>query len=155
MNSIHQFKTEAIEGGALDLSHFKGKKMLIVNVASECGFTPQYQQLQELHETFGNKLVIIGFPANNFGGQEPGTDNEIREFCSLRYGVTFPLTKKIDVTTHPIYQWLTNKAQNGVLDSEVNWNFQKYLLDENGQLLRTLPSSTSPLDDSIIDWINA
>jgi len=153
MNSIHQFKTEAIEGGTLDLGDFKGKKMLIVNVASECGYTPQYQQLQELHETFGNSLVIIGFPANNFGGQEPGTNNEIREFCSLRYGVTFPLTAKIDVTTHPIYQWLTQKAQNGVLDSEVKWNFQKYLLDENGLLLRTLPSSVSPLDESIIEWL--
>lgn len=154
MNSIHQFEIEAIEGGTLDLSDFKGKKMLVVNVASECGYTPQYQQLQELYETFGNKLVIIGFPANNFGGQEPGTNNEIREFCSRRYGVTFPLTAKIDVKTHPIYQWLTQKAQNGVLDSEVKWNFQKYLLDENGQLLRSLPSSVSPLDDSILEWIN-
>ena len=154
MNSIHQFKVEAIEGGTIDLAKFKGKKLMVVNVASECGYTPQYQQLQELYEGFVNHLVIIGFPANNFGGQEPGTNNEIREFCSLRYGVTFPLTAKIDVKTHPIYQWLTQQSLNGVMDSEVSWNFQKYLLDENGRLLRTLPSSTSPLDDEIIEWLN-
>lgn len=153
MDSIHQFKIEAIEGGEVDLATFKGKKMMVVNVASECGYTPQYQQLQELHEEFGDKLVIIGFPANNFGGQEPGNNNEIREFCSRRYGVTFPLSAKIDVQTHPVYQWLTQKAQNGVLDSPVSWNFQKYLLDENGRLLRSLPSSTSPLDESILDWL--
>lgn len=154
MNSIHTFKVEGIDGELIDLADFKGKKMMVVNVASECGYTPQYQQMQELYEEFGERLVIIGFPANNFGGQEPGKNSEIREFCSLRYGVTFPLSAKIDITTHPVYQWLTQKSRNGVMDSQVDWNFQKYLLDEDGHLLRTLPSSTSPLDETVLDWLN-
>ncbi len=154
MNTIHKFKVESIEGDEIDFAQFKGKKLTIVNVASECGFTPQYQQLQELYKGFGAKLAIIGFPANNFGGQEPGSNKEIREFCSLRYGVTFPLAAKIDINTHPIYQWLTQKALNGQMDSTVNWNFQKYLLNENGQLVHSLPSATSPFDDEIMDWVN-
>lgn len=128
---------------------------MIVNVASECGYTPQYQQLQELYEGYGDKLAIVGFPANNFGGQEPGSNNEIKSFCSLRYGVTFPLAAKIDITAHPVYRWLTRKSENGVADSRVDWNFQKYLLDENGCLIRSLPSSASPLDDEILDWLNS
>lgn len=154
MNTIHTFKVENIEGGEIDFAHFQGKKIIVVNVASECGFTPQYQQLQELYEGFVDKLAIIGFPANNFGGQEPGTNKEIQKFCSLKYRVTFPMAAKIDINTHPVYQWLTKKAQNGRLDSEVNWNFQKYLLDENGQLVRTLPSSASPIGEEIMDWLN-
>ena len=154
MNTIHTFKVESIEGGEIDFAQFKGKKIMIVNVASECGFTPQYQQLQELYKGVGDKLVVIGFPANNFGGQEPGSNKEIQAFCSLRYGVTFPMAAKVDINTHPVYQWLTQKAQNGKMDSTVNWNFQKYLLDENGRLAHCFPSATSPFDDEIIGWLN-
>jgi len=151
MQSIHQFKVEALEGGEIDLADYVGKKILIVNVASECGLTPQYQQLQELYEQYHNTLVILGCPANNFGGQEPGTNQEIRQFCTKRYGVTFPLTSKLDVTQHPLYLWLTQKSQNGHSDSTVDWNFQKYLLNEDGQLLHVLPPTASPLDDVILN----
>jgi len=156
MASIHNFRVEGIEGEEIDFADFKGKKVMVVNVASECGFTTQYQQLQELFEEFKNKLVIIGFPANNFGGQEPGTNQEIRSFCSVRYGVTFPLAAKISVEgedIHPIYQWLTKKSDNKVMDSEVKWNFQKYLIDEKGQLVSYHPSSISPIDEIILDWV--
>lgn len=154
MNTIHSFKVKGIEGEEIDFALFKGKKIIVVNVASACGFTPQYQQLQELYEEFGHKLVVVGFPANNFGGQEPGTNEEIRAFCSRRFGVTFPLAAKIDVTTHPVYQWLTQKSENGLLDSQVTWNFQKYLLDEQGRLVKCLPPAVSPLDDEILNWVN-
>jgi len=129
---------------------------MVVNVASECGFTPQYQQLQELYQEFRDKLVIVGFPSNDFGGQEPGTNEAIRAFCTQRYGVDFPLAAKINIkgSPHPIYQWLTQKTRNGVADSEVRWNFHKYLLDENGHLIQDLPSSVSPLDEPILDWLN-
>ena len=153
MNTIHTFKVEGIEGEEIDFARFKGKKIMVVNVASECGLTPQYQQLQELYEEFEDKFVIIGFPADNFGGQEPGTNSEIRAFCSRRYGATFPLAAKIDISTHPVYQWLTQKALNGVMDSQVTWNFQKYLLDENGLLVRCLPPASSPLDDLVLEWL--
>ena len=153
MDTIHSFKVESIEGEEIDFSRFRGKKMIIVNVASACGYTPQYQQLQEIYEAFKDKLVIVGFPANNFGGQEPGTNKDIRVFCTQRYGVTFPLAAKIDIQTHLVYQWLTNKSLNGVMDSQVTWNFQKYLLDENGHLAHCIPSAVSPLDDEIINWI--
>jgi glutathione peroxidase len=156
MQSIHGYKTTSIEGKTLDLSSFSGRKMLIVNVASACGYTPQYQQLQELHEHFSDKIAIIGFPCNDFGAQESGSEAEIQEFCTVRFGVTFPLSAKIGITknTHPIYQFLTQKDLNGVLDSEVRWNFQKYLLNEKGEFVQMLPSSVSPLDDVILDFIN-
>ena len=156
MSTIHQFKVASIEGGEIAFADFKGKKIMVVNVASECGFTPQYQQLQELYEQYSEQLVIIGFPANNFGSQEPGNNEQIQSFCTVRYGVTFPLAAKISVKgsdAHPIYQWLTQKSANGVLDSAVKWNFQKYLLDEQGQLITTHPSNISPLDSVIVDWI--
>ncbi len=156
MDSIHQFKVEGIEGDEIDFAGFRGKKVIVVNVASECGFTPQYQQLQELYAEFEDKLVIVGFPSNDFGGQEPGSNREIRNFCTRRYGVTFPLTTKVTVkgsAAHPVYQWLTDKQKNGVSDSTVNWNFQKYLLDEDGRLRATLPSSASPFSDEILDWL--
>lgn len=156
MNSIHQFAIEGISGEEINFADFEGKKIIVVNVASECGFTPQYQQLQELYEEFNDKLVVVGFPSNDFGGQEPGSDEAIRSFCTRRYGVSFPLSTKISVTgagAHPIFKWLTNKQLNGKTDSEVVWNFQKYLLDENGQLIRVLPSGTSPVDESILDWV--
>ena len=153
MQSIHSLKTKSIEGKDLNMSDFAGRKMLIVNVASACGYTPQYQQLQELHEHFSDKLAVIGFPCNDFGAQESGNEAEIKEFCTVRFGVTFPLSAKIGIkeNTHPIYQFLTQKALNGVMDSDVRWNFQKYLLNEKGELMQVLPSSISPLDEAIID----
>ncbi|MEM9821612.1 MAG: glutathione peroxidase [Bacteroidota bacterium] len=155
MASIHQFKVEGISGEEIDFADFKGKKVIVVNVASECGFTSQYQQLQELYSESLDKLVVIGFPSNDFGGQEPGSNPEIRTFCERNYGVTFPLSTKIAIQSAPIYQWLCQKTQNGVMDSEVKWNFQKYLLDETGQLVDLCPSSVSPLDPIILDWVNS
>ncbi len=158
MSSIHPFKVEGIEGKEIDFSQWKGKKVMIVNVASECGYTPQYQQLQALYEAFQHKLAIVGFPCNDFGGQEPGDEEEIKAFCTKRYGVTFPLAAKITIrgaNAHPIYNWLTQQSQNGVMDSEVSWNFQKYLLDENGYLVKILPPSTNPLDEQVLDWLQS
>lgn len=155
-NSIHQFKIQSIDGGALDFAEYSGKKILVVNVASECGLTPQYAQLQGLYEQMKGKLVIIGFPANNFGGQEPGQDHEIKSFCDIRYKVTFPMTTKISVQgedIHPIYEWLTNASKNGKQDSTVAWNFQKYLLDENGQLVHVFEPNVEPLDNAIMEAI--
>ncbi len=157
MSSIHPFSVQGISGDTIHLASFSGKKILIVNVASECGFTPQYQQLQELYKEFHHKLEIIGFPCNDFGGQEPGAEAEIQTFCERRYGVTFPLTEKVRIKgtdPHPIYHWLGRKAENGVLDDEVKWNFHKYLLDEEGRLLAAFPSSVSPFDDRILDQIS-
>ncbi len=157
MNSIHTFTVEGIANQQIDFSGFAGKKIMIVNVASRCGFTPQYAQLQELYETYQDQLVIVGFPANNFGGQEPGTNQEIQSFCTTNYGVTFPMAAKIEVTgtrQHPLYNWLSQKSRNGQLDSTVTWNFHKFLLDEQGQLVKSLPSSVSPFDDQILDWLN-
>ncbi|MEO6538321.1 MAG: glutathione peroxidase, partial [Ferruginibacter sp.] len=128
IKNIYQFKVPALEGGTIDFSAFKGKKILVVNTASACGYTPQYKELEQLYEKYQDKLVIIGFPANNFGGQEPGTNSEIKEFCTKNYGVTFPMAAKISVKgddTAPIYKWLTNKTENGVLDAEIKWNFNK------------------------------
>lgn len=156
MASIHKYKIEGIEGEEINFANFKGKKIIVVNVASECGYTPQYQQLQELFEAFKDKLVIIGLPSNDFGGQEPGTNTEIRSFCTEKHGVSFPLSKKITIigeNQHPLYQWLTQKSKNAVLDSEVKWNFQKYLLDENGHLVKSVSSGISPLSEEILDWV--
>ncbi len=158
MASIHEFSVEGITGKTINFADFTGKKILVVNVASECGYTPQYQQLEELYEAFKEKLVIIGFPSNDFGGQEPGSEEEILSFCTVKFGVTFPLAKKVAIKKapiHPLYQWLTHKEYNGVLDSEVAWNFQKYLLDEEGQLIASHPSAVSPLDDLILNWIQS
>ena len=150
--SIHQFKVKSIDGGTIDFSKFKGKKILVVNVASQCGFTRQYAGLEKLYEANKEKLVIVGFPANNFGSQEPGTDNDIVQFCKARFGVTFPMASKISVKgddTAPIYKWLTSKDQNGVLDATIGWNFNKFLLDENGKLLAYFPSKVEPDSDEI------
>ncbi|MFT4667833.1 MAG: glutathione peroxidase [Polaribacter sp.] len=156
MSNIYQFKVQGLTNGEIDFSNFKGKKIMIVNLASKCGFTSQYQQLQELHEQSGDKIQIIGFPCNDFGGQEPGSADEIQNFCSTNYGVTFPLATKIAILgeePHPIYQWLTQKDKNSVADSEVKWNFHKYLLDEEGQLVKDLPSAVSPIDETVLDWV--
>lgn len=155
-NSIHAFKVKSIEGKNIDFSSFKGKKILIVNTASQCGYTRQYEALQKVYDQYKDKLVIVGFPANNFGGQEPGTDGEIQEFCKARFGVSFPLASKISVKgtdMAPIYQWLTSKEQNGVLDAEIKWNFNKFLLDENGKMLAYFPSSVKPDSEEILKYI--
>lgn len=150
--SIYDFKVAALESGTIDFASFKGKKILVVNTASECGFTKQYEGLQALHEKYKDKLVIVGFPANNFGGQEPGTNEEIGAFCKKNYGVSFPMAAKISVKgddAAPIYQWLCNKKENGVLDAEVGWNFNKFLLDENGTLLAHFESKVAPMSEEI------
>jgi len=155
--SFYDFKVKDINGKDFDLSSLKGKKILVVNTASKCGFTPQYKQLQALFETYGGKkFTIIGFPANNFMKQEPGTNQEIAEFCQKNYGVTFQMMSKISVKgddMNPLYQWLTSKNQNGVMDSEVKWNFQKYLIDENGKLVDVFYSKVTPDDEKIVSWI--
>lgn len=155
--NFHSFTTETLEGEAFNLLQLKGKKVLVVNTASKCGFTPQYEGLEKLYKEYGgDKFVIIGFPANNFLKQEPGTNEEIREFCTRNYGVTFPMMHKISVKgddMDPIYQWLTQKAKNGVVDSEVKWNFQKYMIDENGNLVDFATSKTKPFDEKIVNWI--
>ena len=152
--SIHQFKVTSLDGGEIDFSTFKGKKILIVNTASECGYTPQYKDLEALHNQYKDKLVIVGFPANDFGGQEPGTNDEIKSFCSKNYGVSFPMAAKVSVKGEniaPIYQWLTKKENNGVLDAEIKWNFNKFLLNENGEIIAKFESSTNPLSKDITD----
>lgn len=155
--SLYDFKVTTLEGKEFDFSSLKGKKIIIVNTASKCGNTPQYADLEQLYKLYsGKNFEIIGFPANNFFHQEPGTNNEIREFCTRNYGVTFPMMSKISVKgkdIHPLYLWLTNKKYNGVLDSEVKWNFQKYLIDENGSIAKVIPPKTNPLDTVIINWI--
>jgi len=152
-HTIYNFKVEGLEGGTINFADFKGKKILIVNTASECGFTPQYEGLEALYEKYKDKLVIVGFPANNFGGQEPGTNTEIKEFCKKNYGVSFPMAAKISVKgddTAPIYKWLCNKSENGVLDASIKWNFNKFLLDENGHLIAYFPSTVKPMDEEIV-----
>ena len=152
--SIHQFVVTAIDGGKIDFSTFKGKKILIVNTASGCGYTPQYKDLQALYDQYKDKLVIVGFPANDFGGQEPGTNDEIKSFCTKNYSVSFPMAEKISVkgeNAAPIYQWLTQKEKNGVLDAEIKWNFNKFLLNENGEIISKFESSTNPLSKDITD----
>lgn len=155
--SIHQFKVKTLEGEEFDFASLKGKKIMIVNVASKCGLTPQYEDLQKLYDMYKDKnFVIIGFPANNFLSQEPGTADEIREFCSRNYGVTFPMMEKISVKgkdMHPLYKWLTSVDLNGVLESDVQWNFQKYLIDENGKLVNFFSPKELPSSEKIVSWI--
>lgn len=152
--TIHQFKVKTLEGKDFDFASLKGKKVMIVNTASECGFTPQYQQLEEVYKKYaGQNLVIIGFPCNDFGAQEPGSAAEIRAFCTKNYGVTFPLMEKISIASSPVYQWLTQKSQNGVADAVVKWNFNKFLIDENGKLVKHLPSKSKPTDEEVTAWI--
>jgi glutathione peroxidase len=154
--TIHSFKVKSIEGGTIDFSKFKGKMILVVNTASKCGYTPQYEALEKVYEEYKDKLVIVGFPANNFGGQEPGADTEIQEFCKSRFGVKFPLASKISVKgedTAPIYKWLTSKMENGVLDAEIQWNFNKFLLDENGKMIAYFPSKVKPDSEEILKYL--
>lgn len=155
--SVYQFKVTTLEGGVFDFSELRGKKILIVNTASKCGFTPQYKELEELYQKYKNKnFVVIGFPCNQFGEQEPGTSADIKEFCTRNYGVTFPMMEKVNVkgdSIAPIYRWLTTRSENGVESSSVKWNFQKYLIDENGFLVGNVSSLKSPLSSKIIKWI--
>jgi glutathione peroxidase len=154
---FHDFVVEDIDGNEFALSSLKGKKVMVVNTASKCGLTPQYAKLEQLYEQYGGEdFVIIGFPANNFMSQEPGSNSDIKAFCSENYGVTFPMMSKISVKgddMHPLYQWLTEKKNNGIEDSDVSWNFQKYLIDENGDFVAMKKPRTDPLDKEIIDWI--
>lgn len=156
--SFYDFKMLAIDGTEIDLSQYKGKKVLVVNTASKCGFTPQYKDLEALHQKMGDKLVILGFPANNFMGQEPGSNTEIASFCQKNYGVTFQMFEKIDVVgknQHPLYKFLSDKTLNGWNDQAPSWNFCKYLIDENGRLLKFYKSGVNPLDDEIVNAVNS
>lgn len=155
--SVHSFVVKNLQGNDFDFSTLKGKKVMIVNTASKCGLTPQYEKLQEIYEKYkAQNFEIIGFPANNFLWQEPGNSNDIQEFCSINYGVTFPMMEKISVkgrNMHPVYEFLTKKSKNGVEDSKVKWNFQKYLLNENGELEKVILPKIQPDDESITNWI--
>jgi glutathione peroxidase len=155
--NFYDFIVKDITGEDYPLSQLKGKKVLVVNTASKCGFTPQYEGLEELYKKYGSdNFVIIGFPANNFAKQEPGTNEEIAAFCKKNYGVTFPMMSKISVKgddQHPLYKWLTSKSENGVEDSKVAWNFQKYMIDEEGQLVGHFSTTVKPKSRKLIRWI--
>lgn len=156
--SVYDFKVTGLDGNPLDLSQYKGKKLLIVNTASKCGFTPQYADLEKLYEKYKDKLVIVGFPANNFGQQEPGSNGEIQEFCKKNYGVSFPMSEKVDVVgdhTDPLFKYLTEEAKKlGVQDPVIKWNFTKFLIDENGKLIAVFPSKVTPMSDEITKYLN-
>ncbi len=155
--NIYQFKVEDLSGNTFDFSTLKGKKIMIVNTASKCGLTPQYKDLEALYKDYKDKgFEIVGFPANNFASQEPGTNAEIATFCQLNYGVTFPMMEKVSVKGDDmcaVYQFLTQKSKNGLKDSEVEWNFQKYLLNEKGELEKVISPKTLPTDPEIVNWI--
>ena len=157
--SFYDLNAEDITGEMVDFSQFKGKKVLIVNTASKCGFTPQYEGLQKLHEDYaGEDFVIIGFPSNDFMNQEPGTEAEIQAFCEKNYGVEFLMMSKVAVKgddMHPVYQWLTQKAKNGVQDSKVSWNFQKYMISETGELIEMFSTKVKPQDEKIVSLIKS
>lgn len=159
MENIYQFKVNDLAGNEFDFSTLKGKKLMIVNTASKCGLTAQYKDLELLYEQFKDlNFVVIGFPANNFGAQEPGTNKEIATFCQLNYGVTFPMMEKVSVKGEDmcdVYQFLTQKSRNGLQDSDVEWNFQKYLINQNGELAKVIKPQTSPTHSSVVDWITA
>src|SRR5215203_5973205 len=156
-SSIYEFKVEGLEGGAIDFSKFKGKKIMIVNTASMCGNTPQYADLEKLYEKFKDKLVIVGFPANNFGQQEPGSNEEIKEFCTKNYGVSFPMASKVSVKGEdvaPIYKYLTDEAKKLGFEDPVKWNFTKFLLDENGKLITVIHNKTKPMSEDVLKYLN-
>jgi glutathione peroxidase len=156
MKSIHQFQLPGLKGGTVNFADYKGKKILLVNVASECGLTPQYRQLQDLFAEYSDKIVVLGCPANNFGAQEPGDEAQIATFCSLNYGINFPMTVKISVKgddMHPLYKFVTQKSENGKEDSEVKWNFQKYIFDEDGYLLGSVAPMKEPADDEVLNLL--
>ncbi len=152
--SIYDFKVTALNGDTIDFADFRGKKILIVNTASKCGFTPQYEGLEQLYQKYKDRLVVIGFPCNNFLSQEPGSNEKIKAFCTKNYGVSFPMAAKISVkgkNIAPIYKWLCNKSENGVMDAKISWNFNKFLLDENGKIIAWFPSKVTPMSVEITD----
>ncbi len=153
---IYGFKIKSLDGGTIDFSQYKGKKILVVNTASKCGFTPQYEGLEKLYKQYKDKLVVVGFPSDNFGGQEFQEDSAINSFCQIHYGVTFPLTTRVDVTGNnatPIFQYLCNKSENGVLDAAISWNFNKFLIDEDGKLLAHFDSKVTPESEELLKYI--
>lgn len=157
-SSIYKFKVAGLEGGQINFSKFKGKKILIVNTASKCGYTPQYEELEQLYKKYGKTLVVIGFPANNFGGQEPGSAEEIGEFCKRNYGVTFPMAAKVSVTgddAHALFKHLSKEAKKlGSPDPVIKWNFTKFLIDEKGKLIKVFPSKVKPMSNEITMYLN-
>lgn len=156
-SSIYEFKVPGLTGGTIDFSQYKGKKILIVNTASKCGFTPQYEGLESLYEKYKDRLVIVGFPANNFGQQEPGTNSEIETFCKKNYGVTFPMAEKVSVKgqdIHPLFKYLDDEAKKLGVDDPIKWNFTKFLLDENGKLIAVFPSKVTPMSEEITHYLN-
>ena len=155
--SIYDFKVEGLDGNNIDFSKYKGQKIMIVNTASKCGNTPQYEGLESLYKQYKGKLVIIGFPANNFGGQEPGTSSEIQEFCKQNYGVTFPMADKISVkgdNTHELYKYLKEQAVVKGFTDPVTWNFGKFLINEKGELIATFSPKTQPMSEEILKYLN-
>ena len=155
--SIYDFKVPGLDGNTIDLSKYKGKKIMIVNTASKCGNTPQYAALEKLYEKYKDKLVIIGFPANNFGAQEPGTNGDIKEFCTKNYGVTFPMAEKVSVKgddIHPLFKYLVGEAEKMGFNDPIKWNFTKFLLDENGKLITVIDNRVNPMDDSVTKYLN-
>src|SRR6202522_2501794 len=157
-SSVYDFKVTGLDGKPLDITQYKGKKILIVNTASKCGFTPQYADLEKLYEQYKSKLVIIGFPANNFGQQESRSSKDISEVCTKNYGVTFPMSEKVDVVgdnINPLFKYLTDEAKKlGVADPVIKWNFTKFLVDENGKLIAVFPSKVTPMDPQILKYLN-
>jgi glutathione peroxidase len=155
--SIYNFKVPGLDGKSINLSKYKGKKILIVNTASKCGFTPQYADLEKLHTTYKGKIVVLGFPANNFKGQEPGSNTEIQEFCKKNYGVTFPMAGKVSVKgedIHPLFKYLTEEAKKMNIEDPIKWNFTKFLIDEKGKLVAVFPSKVSPMSEEITKYLN-
>ena len=155
---LHDFKVKDLQGNNFDFADLKGKKVMVVNTASECGLTPQYAQLQELYEqNKDNDFVIVGFPCNDFGAQEPGSESQIASFCSKNYGVTFPMLEKVTVKgaqKHPIYEWILSESEKHGQDAEIQWNFQKFLFDEEGTFVKCIAPTVSPVDDQILTWLN-
>jgi glutathione peroxidase len=154
--SIYDFKVSGLDGTDIDFSKYKGQKIMIVNTASKCGNTPQYKDLEALYEKYKGKLVIVGFPANNFGGQEPGTSSDIQEFCTKNYGVTFPMADKVSVKgddVAPIYKYLSEQAAAKGFTDPVKWNFGKFLLDENGVLIATFSPKTQPMSEEVLQHL--
>lgn len=155
--NIYDYQIKSIDGKIINFSKYKGKKLLIVNTASKCGYTPQYKALEELYKKYGKELVVIGFPTDNFGGQEFQSNSEIKEFCQKNYGVTFPLTTRVDVKGEnitPIFKYLTKKSENGVLDATIGWNFNKFLIDEKGKLLAHFDSKVKPDSPEILKYLD-
>lgn len=154
---IYDFKLKTVDGKPMDMAQFKGKKLLIVNTASKCGYTKQYADLQELHEKYGSKITVVGFPANNFGGQEPGSNEEVASFCKKNFGVSFPMAEKVSVKgsdIHPLFKYLTEEAGKMGVKEPIKWNFTKFLIDENGKLLAVFPSGVKPTDEAITKYLN-